>query len=370
MKDLFPELARHLSSLGAAKGEWRTLRLEESAPPALAAWYRAFETEVAGRRRPFLLVAHEGLQPADAVAHAKKLARPLGSPPAFVFPSLDREFARRLLDARVSFVVPRRLVNLPPRFVLLPEDGYFRNAAEEADSEPSLSDPGRAGSRTPRPRADPAERPPQVDPAGGKPACRLGDGPGIVVIARPADAPSRQGAARTSRRRTHGVGPSFEHQRRTAPLRRDVPRELGGGGGRRAALRRRGRPGMEVRPPSSVARRLLDARVSFVVPRRLVNLPPRFVLLPEDGYSRPRSNRSRTRSSSSEERHATFNSPGRGPSAACFDFRPDGTSRQPFSRRIGLGIPAVLANRASGSGRNAASTRGVDRSRRPGRLSP
>ena len=124
MKDLFPELARHLSSLGAAKGEWRTLRLEESAPPALAAWYRAFETEVAGRRRPFLLVAHEGLQPADAVAHAKKLARPLGSPPAFVFPSLDREFARRLLDARVSFVVPRRLVNLPPRFVLLPEDGY------------------------------------------------------------------------------------------------------------------------------------------------------------------------------------------------------------------------------------------------------
>ena len=38
MKDLFPELARHLSSLGAAKGEWRTLRLEESAPPALAAW--------------------------------------------------------------------------------------------------------------------------------------------------------------------------------------------------------------------------------------------------------------------------------------------------------------------------------------------
>lgn len=124
MKDLFPELARYLSSLGAAKGEWKTLRLEESAPPALTAWYRAFETEVAGRRRPFLLVAHEGLQPADAVAHAKKLARPLGSPLAFVFPSLDREFARRLLDAHVSFVVPRRLVNLPPRFVLLPDDGY------------------------------------------------------------------------------------------------------------------------------------------------------------------------------------------------------------------------------------------------------
>ena len=54
MKDLFPELARHLSSLGAAKGEWRTLRLEESAPPyanvvrrrkAFVADYKAFADE-------------------------------------------------------------------------------------------------------------------------------------------------------------------------------------------------------------------------------------------------------------------------------------------------------------------------------------
>ena len=124
MKDVFPELVRYLSSLGAAEGEWRTLRLEEVAPPALAAWYRGFEAKAAGRRRPFLLVSHEGLHPDDVVAHSKKLARPLGSQPVFVFPAIDREFARRLLDARIPFVVPRRLVNLPPRFVLLPNDGY------------------------------------------------------------------------------------------------------------------------------------------------------------------------------------------------------------------------------------------------------
>lgn len=124
MKDIFSELDRHLSSLGAAEGKWDVLALGDIAPPALAGWYRGYEGTVAGKRRPILVAVHEGLKPDVVVDHAARFSRLLGSAPVFAFPSLDREFARRLRAARIDFVVPRRLVHLPPRFVLLPETGY------------------------------------------------------------------------------------------------------------------------------------------------------------------------------------------------------------------------------------------------------
>ncbi len=124
MKDFFPELNGYLSSLGVVEGEWRTLQIEETAPPAVAVWYHGFEAKADGRTRPFLLAVREGLHPGDVIAHAERLSGPLGASPVFAFPALDREFARRLRAARIDFVVPRRLVHLPPRFVLLPETGY------------------------------------------------------------------------------------------------------------------------------------------------------------------------------------------------------------------------------------------------------
>ena len=124
MKDVFQELCRFLSSLGASEGALIPFPVEDVAPPSLAGWYRGCEGVVAGKRRKILLAVHEGPTPAAVIAHAAQFSRLTGAAPVFAFPSLDREFARRLRAARVDFVVPRRLVHLPPRFVLLPETGY------------------------------------------------------------------------------------------------------------------------------------------------------------------------------------------------------------------------------------------------------
>jgi hypothetical protein len=115
-------------------------------PTYFGSLYEAWEGNLLDRHYLFLVSkGDERSTPAEIAGHHRVAVRELGRPVVFVFMGMESFESQRLVQHRVPFVVPRRLMYLPEFLIDLREGtvslGHFRSATDGEAAVPPVKTP-------------------------------------------------------------------------------------------------------------------------------------------------------------------------------------------------------------------------------------
>ena len=119
------QVSKYLSRLGIGLTNASAIDLRDHLPLSIASAYNAVRCIIRKEQCVVLAPVRDGMTPHDITANVSQLSEMLKARPLFAFSRIDREFANYLKSACVSFIVPSRLVFMPPEIVVESDRAYL-----------------------------------------------------------------------------------------------------------------------------------------------------------------------------------------------------------------------------------------------------